>query len=334
MWLPPSGEDAREVVLEYDVPLRGMPKGAAREGEARELDLRMVWPRWATRQQAKVRLWCEAGARVRPVVAGPWRDRGVEAVKDHDVLPTMVLEADGSDLLLTVQLDRMADGGVAPLVCERGLITADVGDDGGLACRARYVIGKVNTDAIVVEFPVLVSACQPSVRLGNHGVAWQPIDDNKRAIRVPLPALAGEMPRVLEVEYKLPPSTQPARAFGLVTLAPPTLGAPVRHLRWHVNLPTGDVLAMPLTPGARPDYRWGWNRLLISPEPAAAAADLDAWLLGHGAAGDERPSGLTFWPGSAERSRFFSCRGCCGWWRCRCLPSCCSSCCISSACRG
>src|SRR5205807_1575006 len=128
VWLAPPVDDTREVVLEYDVPLAG-----DREGEQRTLDMRLVWPRRATRQQAKVRVWCAPGAQVRPV-GGLWRDRGVEPVKDHRVLPTLVLEADGTDLPLTLRIDTAADGSVAPLVCERGLILADVADDGGLAC--------------------------------------------------------------------------------------------------------------------------------------------------------------------------------------------------------
>jgi hypothetical protein len=301
VWLPPRGEDVREVVLEYDVPLVG-PIGDVR-AESRTLEVRIIWPRRATRQQAKVRLWSEPGARLRLVDGGRWRDRGVEAVKDHDVLPALVLEADGTELPLALVIDAAAGSRVAPLVCERGLIAVDVGDDGGLACRARYVVSKANADAIEVEFPADIKLCKPTVRFGDHGISWQPVDGNDRAIRVPL--AAGGVPLVLEIGYLLPKATQEGRVFGLVTLVPPVLGAPVRHLRWHVNLPAGDVVAMPLTPGARPEYRWALSRWLLSPEPAAADADLEAWLLGNGAGGDTRPHGLTFFPAGQEPQRVY-----------------------------
>lgn len=303
VWLVPRGDDARELVLEYDLPLAGDD-----EAKPRTLDVRIIWPRRATRQQAKVRIWCEPGGRVRPTDVGLWRDRGVEPVNDRDLLPALVLEADGTDLPLTLRVDTAAGAGVAPLVCERGLIAADVGDDGGLRCRARYVVSKLNTEALEMVFPALVKLCQPEVRFGDHAVAWQSVDGNDRAVKVPLTPLVppvGGAPLVLEIAYQLPPSTQPGRVFGMVTLVPPTFGASVRHLRWHVNLPMGDVVAMPLTPGARPEYRWGWNRGLWAPEPAVAAADLEAWLLGNGAEGDTRPSGLTFWPAGAEPQRVY-----------------------------
>jgi hypothetical protein len=303
VWLAPHGEDRKEVVLEYDLPLATAEEG--KDGP-RKLDMQIIWPRRATRQQAKVRIWCEPGARVRLAGAAPggglWRDRGVEAVKDHDLLPALVLEADGTDLALALQIDTVAGSGVVPLICERALIAADVGGDGGLQCRARYVVSKVNTEAIAVEFPVPVRLCQPEARIGEHAVAPQPVDGNERAVRVPLPRAAGGSPLILEIKYQLPKSTQEGRVFGLVTLVPPVFSAPVRHLRWHLNLPTGDVLAAPLTAGARPDYRWGFNRG-FSPEPAVSEADLESWLLGNGPGGEGRPSGLTFWPAGPEPQR-------------------------------
>ena len=48
------GEEQKEVVLEYDLPLAGGPIGDD-QGAPRTLEVQTVWPRRATRQSAKVR---------------------------------------------------------------------------------------------------------------------------------------------------------------------------------------------------------------------------------------------------------------------------------------
>ena len=234
-----------------------------------------------------------------------WRDRGVEPVKDHDVLPALVLQGDGAQLPLTLQLDEVAGSGVAALICERALIQVEVGGDHGLSCRARYLLDKVNADAVDVEFPVRAAVCGPKVQLGATKIKWEPVDGNDRAIRVPLFTAAGANPPVLEIAYNLPPLTQEGRLFGVATLSPPVFRAPVRisGLRWQVTLPTADTLAIPIMPGARPDYRWALNRWLFAPEPALATAELEGWLLGTGRGGDARPGSLSFWPAGPEPQR-------------------------------
>ncbi len=294
----PRGDEQREVILEYDLRLSERPAANEKDGP-RTLDLQAVWPQCATHLQAKVRVWCEPGSRVQvgPAAGELWRDRGVEPVKDRDLLPALVLEGDGPELPLRLVLDETAGGGIAALVCERALIEV-AGEDDGLSCRARYLIGKVNADAVDVEFPVRLGLCEPKVHLGEHGIAWKPVDGNDKAIRVPLHAPAGTRPLVLEIAYRLPRSTQEGSVFGVATLAPPVFRDPVRiaRLRWQLNLPAADVLAVPITPGARPDFRWGRFRCVLAPEPATSNADLEAWLLGTGVAGDARPAGLSFWP--------------------------------------
>jgi hypothetical protein len=306
VWVAPQEEGAREVLLEYDLPL--VDAAGPDPHGPRRLEVALLWPLRATRHRALLRVWCEPGSRLEVVDApgqAQWADRGVQPVAGHPVLPSLVLESEAALTPLCLQVDDARGLSVAAFVCDRALIEVVIGEDDSLVCRARYLLGKVNADAVEVEFPARVGMCQIETRLGDHPVAWQQVPGNEQAARIPLPTAAGASPLVLEIRYRLSRSTQEQRQFGLATLTPPSFRDPVRigQLRWQVSLPTGDALALPLNAGARPDYHWGWRRYMWAPEPALTSADLESWLLGSGAAGDARPIHLSFLASGHEPQR-------------------------------
>jgi hypothetical protein len=308
-WVTPGGEDPKEIVLEYGLLLSRDPAGDAAAPRSR-LALDTVWPQGATRKGALLRVWCDPGTRVErtglDIPGEMWQDRGVEPVTGHDRLPALVLRGDGTRLPLTLAMDELPESGVAPLVCERGLIQATLEEDGSVLCRARYLVGKINGDKVEVRFPLRVAQCLLEVRLDGHGVTWTPVEGADKVAIVPLRGTTGEGPVMLELQYRLSPTTQEGRLFGTMTLYPPMFGGPVRvgRLRWQVNLPR-ETVAAPITPGARLEYRWTLNPLLF-PEPATSSAELEAWLQGNGAggaAGDGSPVSLLFTPAGSDVQR-------------------------------
>jgi hypothetical protein len=306
VWVGLDGDDSKEIVLEYDVAITGAP---AAGDQPRTLDVATVWPQRATRLGAKLRVWCDPGTRVRLVADGPggaaWQDRGVERVAGRDALPALVLRGDGVQLPLTLRLDEMAGSGVASMLCERALIQAVLGDDEVLSMRARYLAHKFGAATVDVEFPIRVADCQLKVSLGEHAVSWEPVEGADNVARIQLPSTGGEQPVVLDIRYKLPPSTQDGRLFGLTTLIPPVFRDPVEvvRMRWQLSLPSAAV-AVPVSLGARLDYRWGllygW---LPHPEPAASSSELESWLTGKAPAGEQAAVSVSFARAGADPQR-------------------------------
>jgi hypothetical protein len=306
VWLTPDGAEQKEVVLEYDLHLSREPAADGAAGRAR-LTVQTVWPRRVTRQGATVRVWCDAGTQIErkgfDAAREVWRDRGVEAVAGHDRLPALVLRGDGPQLPLALELHEVPDSGIVALVCDRALIQATLEEDGGLLCRARYLVGKINAESVEARLPQRVEQCHLQVRVGGREVTWKPVQGAENVATIPLNGAAGAGPIMLELQYRLSPATQDGRLFGVATLHSPQFRSPVRigRLRWQVSLPR-DTVALPVTPGARLDYRWTWNRLL-APEPASSGVELEAWLAGNGAAGDGSPVSLLFTPASSDVQR-------------------------------
>ncbi len=307
VWVGPDSDGPRELALEYFLTLPAPPDEGGR-GAARVVEVHGIWPQRATHLRANLRVWCEPGTRVRRAgaddAAAAWLDRGVEPVAGRDALPALVLHGEGARLPLTLRLDE-APGGGAALACDRALIQVAPAEDGSLACRARYLVTRIGADAVDVEFPAL-DAPQLKVRLGNHAVAWEPVPGNRNVARIPLRAAAADAPVLLEIEYRLPASTQDGRWFGLTTLYAPAFAAPVEvaRLRWHLDLPPSS-LGVPLAPGARPDYRWDLLRWPLCPEPGVSAAELEEWLRRSPEGADTTLAGLSFWPAGTGPQRVY-----------------------------
>jgi hypothetical protein len=308
VWVPLDGADPKEIVLEYDVAITGAP-GPGAADQPRTLEVATVWPGRATRLGAKLRVWCDPGTRVRLADEGPagavWQDRGVEPVPGHDLLPSLVLRGDGTQLPLTLRLDETVGSGVASMLCERALIQAVLGEDDTLAMRARYLAHKFGVATVDVEFPIRVVDCQLKVSLGEHAVAWEPVEGVDNVARIKLQGTGGGQPIVLDIRYKLPPSTQDGRFFGIATLIAPVFRDPVEvvRVRWQLSLPSPAV-AVPVSPGARLDYRWGllygW---LPHPEPAASSSELESWLTGKNPVGEPVAVSVSFARAGAEPQR-------------------------------
>lgn len=308
VWVPLNGDDSKEIILEYDLAITGAP-GPGVADQPRTLEVATVWPQRATRLGAKVFVWCDPGTRVRLAddsrAGAVWQDRGVEPVPKHDVLPSLVLRGDGAQLPLTLRLDETAGSGVASMLCERALIQAVLADDDVLAMRARYLAHKFGAATVDVEFPIRVVDCQLKVSLGEHALAWEPVEGADNVARIKVHGSGAGQPVVLDIRYKLPSSTQDGRLFGLTTLIPPAFRDPVEivRMRWQLSLPSAAV-AVPVSPGARLDYRWGllygW---LPHPEPAASNSELESWLTGKASVGDPAAVSVSFARAGADPQR-------------------------------
>jgi hypothetical protein len=278
VWVKPSGDEPREVVLEYELSLSDPESG---EGElaARRLEVGMVWPRSTTHRSAKVRVWCDPGARVRLGNTGTlsklWEDRGTEPVAGQDLLPSLVLKAESPQLPLVLQVEDIKGHGGPAVTCDRVLIQAQALDDEGLRCRARYFVTRANTDALEIQLPYPVDRSQLQIRVANHGVAWEPVSDAPHVARVPLSGLTGKQAFVLEVKYKLPQ----ASGLGVTTITPPIIRGPVYYgsIRWQLGT-APDTIGFPLSLGAKVDYRWESRGWLIGPEPSVTSAELESWF--------------------------------------------------------
>jgi hypothetical protein len=302
----PTGEEQKEIVLEYDLAL-SEPAGRGDGFDApRGLEVQAVWPRQSTRQEAKVRVWCSPGTRVRLDDTGPaselWQDRGVEAVAGHDLLPCLVLRGDGPELPLRLRLDNVSREVIA-VVCDRALIQAAFAEDDGLACRARYLVSRINAETLEVEFPVPVNQCKPQIRWGGHEIAWEPAAA-ANMVRIPLKVPPAGQPVLLDIEYRLGPATQEGRLLGLTTLYPPVFRSQVEiaRTRWQLSL-ASPVVAFPVSPGARSDYRWSVDAFLLYPEPSASSAELESWLTGREPVDPWAQVSVSFWRRSNEAQR-------------------------------
>jgi hypothetical protein len=287
VWITTEGDERRTVHLEYDLPIGN----AAADGETtsvRLLDVQTVWPRAATYRGAKVRVWCDPGTRVRLAQGGvgvgeAWQDRGIEPVKDQNVLPSLVLRGDGTRLPLMLRLDENRLEDAPALVCDRALIQATAAEDQSLVCRARYFVSRVNAETVGVEFPAPLKECRPVIRQNGYTVSWEPGPTGNVA-RVPVKGLNGGQPAILDIEYKLPSFTQDSRWLGLATLYPPKFRETIEVLntRWQYSLSTlSAVIAFPVSAGTTADTRWGLHGWLVFPEPSTSSTELETWLTGR-----------------------------------------------------
>src|SRR5207253_3094396 len=125
VWVTTEEGERKSVALEYDLILGDAPADEP-AGALRLLDVSSIWPRDTTHRTAKVRVWCDPGTRVRLAEFGAaqevWQDRGVEPVKEHNGLPSLVLRGDGARLPLVLRVEVCNQGSVMALVCDRALI--------------------------------------------------------------------------------------------------------------------------------------------------------------------------------------------------------------------
>lgn len=288
-WIVPEVPARAEVLLKYEFALPRKPD--SQKNTQRQFAVPLVWPEGATREEAKVRVWGEAGTR--PVVIDPpgaagaagvesWRDHGPEN-GTWDVLPALVLHSAGVNVPLQLGLIEPSQARLASMVCDRGLIQVLIDDEGNHTYRARYLIRKLNARHLDLEFPTLATGCLQSVTLDKEKINdWVMLEPVPNIAQIPVRPRRYTQPVVLEVEYKLPASfVEGKRAWQSTLFAPQFRGDLfLGRLRWQVTMPPNWVAVVP---GGGGDYRWGFQGWLFGPEPSVTSAELEAWLLGKDA---------------------------------------------------
>jgi hypothetical protein len=280
--LPEPAGKAQTITLEYSFPLP-----AERESRARRIAVPLLWPEQATRCETRVRAWAEPGAE--PLLAGgTWEELPTEAVAGHDSLPGLVVRSTGLDVPLNLRLADAAASPLAGVVADRVLVQAQVAEGGYQRYRARFLLSRLSTRALDIEFPAPPPALKLTVLLDGKRPASdvQVVDDggreaeNGRVLRLPVePALYQQRSVVLDVRYELGPGRAKGSGPVQTRLSPPRLreSAFVGRVRWHVDLPPG---SLPLYPGddATAEQRLGWRGWLPGPRPAVSGADLERWF--------------------------------------------------------
>ena len=172
-----------DLVLNY---LAVLPLAKPPAEKMTALGLPLIWPRSATKQQAKVGVW--APPHLWPTLdeskawSGDWSPRA-EKVPDHNNLPGLVVEGAGATLPLLVRQSDPDPGVLAGWLCDRGLIQVFIEEDGAHHYRARFLLRKVSATHIDVKFPVMV---QPLVTLNKYKVMGSILDNQRTVIRIPL----------------------------------------------------------------------------------------------------------------------------------------------------
>ncbi len=288
----PSGRDS-SLTLAYSFPL---PAGPDRPPAA----VPLVWLEPCPRCETDVRVWAgfTPDGVLRPSLAdGPWTEMPPQAAPDHASLPALSLHGSGTGLPLSLRLHESATGPGTSLVVERVWVQALVDADGQQAYHTRCLLRPQHTHYLEVGLPASASAIQLTALLDGKRLPWRADEASPGARTVRLridPPAENATYRLLELLYVLGPGgagAPPATGRGSrwqLTLTPPRLLGPVfvGPWRWQIGLATGDLL---FSTGEDADFdlRWGWQRGLLTPQPAWTGAALQRWF-----AGDARPTGL------------------------------------------
>jgi hypothetical protein len=311
IWVTPLVDAAgkSDLILEYDVPLPA--REPADEPRPAQWTVPLIWPESATRQEAKVRVWCAPGTM--PALAadaGVWHDRGIESVPARDSLPALAVYGTGTSVPLTLQVQPSSAAALAALVCDRTLIQVQIDDEGNQSYRARFLVRKLAARSLTLELPILVRGERgdnlQAVRFGpdrqEKALHWTSVG-NIATVKLPseLPNFQSQQ-IFLDVEYKLPASFAEGKRFGPTLLVPPRWHGDVLPgtVRWQIDLPA-DQVALVLDGSAVLDSRWTLHGGLVAPEASVTHADLETWLTGREAT-ESTPVSLAYWrPGLATQ---------------------------------
>ena len=228
----------------------------------------LIHPGGVTSADTVVRVWGGGGRRATGFV-GDWRELAPDPAPDSDSLPWFTL---GSSAAPPPSLALTGWTAAAPVVVERALVQATVGEAGGSGSRVRgrYLLRRWEGGHIDFDLPTS-AAVEASV-------------DGKRVDPVPLPGGArlvvpelkpGRGVVSVDVRVQLPATTS---RFNGRTLVPPvprqaSFRTPVR---WQVFGGPADVLAT--TGGGAAEWRWGWRGYGFGPVPDEPADDVEGWF--------------------------------------------------------
>lgn len=291
--LPDPVSEERPLVLAY----------AFRAAGDGEFPLPLVAPEPPARGDLKVRVWAAPGA-VPVVEGGPWDELPVEGAPGRARLASLVLRGGRPDLSLVLRLREAAATPLTAAVVERVLVRAVIAEGGRQSYHASFLVSQLSTPDLDLELPADPALVNLKVFVGRQEAAWAPLKegmprpagsaDPGRVARVRLGPGYFRRPRVVDVVYELEPHEQPgrgglARALAPVRsiLVPPRVcgDAGRAPVRWQVGLPA-DWVVVYQDGTYPPEQRWDWRGWLLAPQPAAAGADLQRWLVGGAAPED------------------------------------------------
>jgi hypothetical protein len=270
----------------YRLVLRYAFTAVPRAAEAVTFAVPLVAPESMTQGEARVRLWCEAGALPVLLDGTPWTTRPIEDAADRKMLPVLVAWAPRADVALPLRWGEPQPA--STLLAERALVRVRVAEDGSQLYTVRYRLRQLAAAQLDVELPAPVAALHLQASLDRKRVAHEVLDDagqpndGGRVARLRLSTDLVQPGSVLELSYQLAPGR--AGSGTLTTpLQPPVLrGEPgAVPTCWQVRVPPSWVVLSPES-GPGVERTWGRRGWLLTPRLSRTPTDLDRDLLGDG----------------------------------------------------
>lgn len=283
---PPAGTKVYQLQLSY-----GLPVGTARSSDAagnKRVDLKLIWPKAATRVESTTRVWGSVGVRRLARFEGPWRELPAEPDPDRDHLPWLTLSGSGTDLPLEIELADPTHSTIPGTWVERTLYQVRLGNE--LAWRARFLLRRWNSSGLDLMLPPNAAAVVSvdGVKVDNFmPPLTQDPDWAGSIVRVPLPEpKAGRRLLTLDVWYTMPTASS---SFGQVRLEPARIANAANRgaARWQLFF-TGGVVPMMFSSDMVPEARWTFRRGMFTPAAAVSTGELERWFAEGSEIGTDR----------------------------------------------
>lgn len=220
----------------------------------------------------------------------------------QEKLPLLVLQGYGANLPLTLVIDEGVAASMATFVSDRALIQVQMADDDSQTCRARYVLRKVHAPHVDVELPLAVTRLRDlSVKVGKTAILPERKPGDEKSIRISLHPELLSLPAILEIRYTIPPDGMDRNYFWKTTMVPPAFPSDVvmGQVRWQFATPT-PTIATSFNRRVRPDWQWGVQNWLPTPESSLTSAELETWLTGADGGQGGEPVTYVFAHNSAQ----------------------------------
>jgi hypothetical protein len=313
--LPAGAGKEHKLTLEYSFVIPdSSPAAPETKGPSpvRSVPVPLVRVKQATRVDARVRLWTDAGIVAALAQPGPWEEQPTEIVPDRATLPALVLRSTSLTAPLLLTLAETAPAAQAALVIERALFQVVVAEGGTHKYRAQFLVSRFASREVDIELPAGLSRLTlPDVRLDGRKVtnvvplpATAAEADNRSVVRVQVePPLYSSRPVILEVSYQMPAVPASGTKAWHALLQPPRLRGDVilGRIRWAIDLPPGWV-GLSQGGGHTTEHHWIWRGGLLTPRPGQGAGDLQRWLTadvepaeGEEVSRDDREPSVIFW---------------------------------------
>lgn len=297
-------ESKVSLVLSYTArpePLADDTKATA----SKAFTIPLVRARDATRADTKVRIWSDPGVDLRLANRDSWDEQPAEAVAEKESLPGLVVRGGDLRAPLTLVPTTAVSPSLAPVVIDRTLVQAVVADGGYQNYRARFLLGRLSTRHLDIEFPAPVASLNVALALDGKTPRSQTVDaagkevENGAIIRLNVEPGLYHKPVILDVRYQIAPGRTRGNHFLQSVFYPPVIRVPrdasgarsdvfLGRVRWQVGMPSGWIFLFH-NGGYSSELRWDWRGALLAPRSSVSGLDLERWLGGAGAVADETP---------------------------------------------